>query len=119
MPSRIRVLAKSTITPLAIAGVVAVSALTGLPAGAAPTGQITINAEQDHVYSTKAISNIVTEDCSGVRTRTEFRDGVHNYDVPDGVVVVWVKAGNNKSGEGPGYGERVAVGSCSSSGYDS
>jgi hypothetical protein len=117
MHSRIGVLAKSTITPLAIVGVVAVSALTGLPAGAAPTGQITIDVDQ--VHSTKAISNIVIEDCSGVRTRTEFRDGVHNYDLPEGVDIVWVKAGNNKSGDGPGYGERFDVGNCSSSPYDS
>jgi hypothetical protein len=110
MSSRIVVLAKSTITPLAIAGVVAVSALTSLPAGAAPTGEITIDANQ--VYSTKSISNIVISDCSGERTRTEFEDGLHSYALPEAVNIVWVKAGNNKSGDGPGYGKRFVIGTC-------
>ncbi len=62
------------------------------------------------VVSDKDISNIVIR-VDGVDTKIEFGDGVNEYvfsaiDATD----VWVKAGNNKSGDGPGYGEHFDAG---------
>ena len=61
------------------------------------------------VVSDKDISNIVVR-VGGVDTKIEFGDGTNEYvfsaiDATD----VWVKAGNNKSGDGSGYGEHFDV----------
>lgn len=57
------------------------------------------------VVSDKDISNIVVR-IDGVDTKIEFRDGVNSYEFSAaGVTDVWVKAGKNKSGDGPGYGQ--------------
>jgi len=74
------------------------------------SGPISVRFECDevHIVSCKELSNMVIE----------FGDGEHRkYDDLDGhcatlgvgereIAGVWVKAGNNKSGDGPGYGER-------------
>lgn len=61
------------------------------------------------VVSDKDISNIVIR-IDGVDTKIEFDDGVNEYVIPAlGVTDVFVKAGTNKSGEGPGYGEHFDV----------
>ena len=75
-----------------------------------PTGPIAVRFEcyEVHIASCKELSNVVVE----------FKDGEHyKYDGLEGhygtfgagdkeIVGVWVKAGNNSSGDGPGYGER-------------
>ncbi len=114
--TRLTAAAKSTLTPLVIAGVTAASALVGLPAGAAPT-PAEIHVGDGVVHSTKGISNIVIKDCDENVTKIEFRDEIHSYTLPAGVEYVWVKSGNNKSGDGPGYGEMHYVGDCDP--YDS
>ena len=75
-----------------------------------PTGPIAARFEcyEVHIVSCKELSNVVVE----------FKDGEHyKYDGLEGhygtfgagdkeIVAVWVKAGNNASGDGPGYGMR-------------
>lgn len=61
------------------------------------------------VVSTKNISNVVLEDCFGVHYTHEDFDGlVGTFEHPSGeaIMTVWVKSGNNKSDDGPGYGEK-------------
>jgi len=61
------------------------------------------------VYTCKDLSNVVIELENGERQRVEGLQGqINSFSVPAGqtIVGVWVKAGNNKSGDGPGYGER-------------
>ena len=62
------------------------------------------------VYSCKDISNVVLELENGERQRSEGGGlgQVHTFSGTNGgrIVGVWVKAGNNKSGAGPGFGER-------------
>lgn len=70
--------------------------------------EVEFECHEAHIASCKELSNVVLE----------FEDGEHRkYDDLDGhcatlgvgerpIVGVWVKAGNNKSGDGPGYGER-------------
>ena len=70
--------------------------------------EVEFECNEAHIASCKDLSNVVIE----------FEDGEHRkYDDLDGhcatlgvgerrIVGVWVKAGNNKSGDGPGYGER-------------
>lgn len=67
-------------------------------------GQIT-------VLSCKDLSNVVVELADGSRQRFEGLRGHTNAFVPAGareqaITKVWVKAGSNHSGEGPGYGQR-------------
>jgi hypothetical protein len=60
------------------------------------------------VYTCKDLSNVVIELEDGTRVRVEGLNGqVNTFSNGQRVVGVWVKAGNNKSGDGPGYGERV------------
>jgi hypothetical protein len=65
------------------------------------------------VITCKDLSNVVLELEGGERQRFEGLKGHENTFRPTGkhaggaIVGVWVKAGNNKSGDGPGYGERV------------
>lgn len=65
------------------------------------------------VYTCKDLSNVVVEYEDGTRQRFEGLTGHVNAFAGTGanagkrVVRVWVKAGNNASGDGPGYGERV------------
>ena len=69
-----------------------------------------ITCEGITVISDKDISNIVMR-IDGVDTKIEFGDGVNQYEFSaTGVSDVWVKAGNNKSGDGPGYGEHFDAG---------
>jgi hypothetical protein len=70
--------------------------------------EVEFECHEVHIASCKELSNVVIE----------FEDGEHRkYDDLDGhcatlgvgerqIAGVWVKAGNNKSGDGPGYGER-------------
>ncbi|MGB8331399.1 MAG: hypothetical protein WCE62_14835 [Polyangiales bacterium] len=60
------------------------------------------------VSSCKDISNVVLEFADGEHRKFDDLDGqCLTIGVADEVIVgAWVKAGNNKSGDGPGYGER-------------
>jgi len=64
-------------------------------------------------YTCKDLSNIVLEFADGSRQRWEGQSGHENSFSGTGdnagkvVTRVWVKAGPNFSGDGPGYGERV------------
>jgi hypothetical protein len=64
-------------------------------------------------YTCKDLSNVVLEFEDGTRQRFEDQSGHVNTFTGTGanagkrVVRVWVKAGPNFSGDGPGYGERV------------
>jgi hypothetical protein len=70
------------------------------------------------VVTCKDLSNVVLELEDGTRTRFEGLKGHQNRFVASAAqgsfVGVWVKAGNNKSGDGPGYGERfdAPAGAC-------
>jgi uncharacterized repeat protein (TIGR01451 family) len=83
------------------------------PASAAPA---TVEVEVDcdtgmiRIVSSKDISNIVYE-VDGVETKIEFDDvETKTYELPlDSITTIWVKSGNNKSGDGPGYGERFPI----------
>lgn len=57
--------------------------------------------------STKDISNVVFM-IDGVEHRIEFQDGTHDLQLPGEITDLWIKAGNNKSGHGSGYGEYYA-----------
>ena len=65
------------------------------------------------VYTCKDLSNVVVEFEDGSRQRFEGQSGHENTFSGTGsnagkrVVGVWVKAGANHSGDGPGYGQRV------------
>jgi hypothetical protein len=62
------------------------------------------------IYTCKDLSNVVIELEDGQRVRFEDVSGqVNTFQAPGGqrIVGVWIKAGNNASGDGPGYGERV------------
>jgi hypothetical protein len=59
------------------------------------------------VESNKDISNIVYR-INGIDTKVELDDGTHVYQLPGTATDVWVKSGNNHSGDGPGYGQHVA-----------
>ena len=64
------------------------------------------------VYTCKDLSNVVLEFEDGHRERFENQSGHTNVFFGTGananlrVTRVWIKAGANQSGEGPGYGER-------------
>ena len=86
------------------------------PAQAAPApAAITVSYDCDEatitVESTKDISNIVIS-VDGVREKfDDLTGGVYVIDLEtlDGLETVWVKSGNNASGDGPGYGQRFDV----------
>jgi hypothetical protein len=83
---------------------------------AAPTGVITVDYDCEAgawvITSEKMLSNVVVGD-DGMEDKTELSDlELYTYTVsdPDGELdVIWVKAGNNKSGDGPGYGQRFEL----------
>lgn len=69
------------------------------------------------VVSCKDLSNVVLELADGTRERFEGLKGQHDvFSAKSGaeIVGVWVKAGSNHSGDGPGYGERfdAPAGTC-------
>jgi hypothetical protein len=60
------------------------------------------------VTSSKDLSNIVYQ-IDGSRTRLDELSGtvyVIDLDTLEGLETTWVKSGNNRSGDGPGYGQR-------------
>ncbi|MBT8468662.1 MAG: hypothetical protein KJN97_07930 [Deltaproteobacteria bacterium] len=61
-----------------------------------------------HVSSCKDISNIVLEFANGKHRKFDgLKGNCATVGMGDKLIVgAWVKAGNNKSGDGPGYGER-------------
>ena len=75
-----------------------------------PTGPIAVRFEchEVHVVSCKELSNVVLEFADGEHYKFDGLKG--HYGTFGGgereIVTVWVKAGNNASGDGPGYGER-------------
>jgi hypothetical protein len=61
------------------------------------------------VITCKDLSNVVLELANGTRQRLQGLNGRQNVFVSTSgqtIVGVWVKAGPNSSGDGPGYGER-------------
>jgi hypothetical protein len=61
-----------------------------------------------HIASCKELSNVVLEFADGEHRKFDDLDG-HCATLGVGereILGAWVKAGNNKSGDGPGYGER-------------
>ena len=98
----------------ATAGIVAGAALTfgiAAPSSAAPTGET--SAEWDATCSvvvassSKDISNVVYM-IEGAEHRMEFSDGTKTLQLPGEITDLWIKAGNNKSGHGAGYGEHYS-----------
>jgi len=70
--------------------------------------EVEFECNEVHVSSCKELSNIVLEFADGEHRKFEDLPGhCATLGVGDREIVgVWVKAGNNKSGDGPGYGER-------------
>ena len=98
---------KKTLTIIAVTGASLLGPVS--PALAAKATAITsadwsYGCTEVTVESSKDISNIVYR-LDGVDTKIEFKDGTTTYTLPGDVTDVWVKSGNNKSGDGPGYGE--------------
>ena len=104
---------KTTKKAAALTGVAGAALIFGLvgPISAAPVGRT--SAEWDatcttvHAQSVKDISNVVYM-IDGVEHRIEFTDGTHDLQLPGEITDLWIKAGNNKSGDGAGYGEHFA-----------
>jgi hypothetical protein len=70
--------------------------------------EVEFECSEVHVSSCKDLSNIVLEFDDGEHRKFEDLDG-HCATLGVGereITTAWVKAGNNKSGDGPGYGER-------------
>lgn len=105
---------KSTIC-IAPALVLAMAGLTTGPALAASTGAIDVTYSCESgswvITSEKSLGNVVVSDGT-TEDKTEFDDltpEIHTYEVEDAdteLTTIWVKAGNNASGDGPGYGKR-------------
>jgi hypothetical protein len=77
--------------------------------GSLTTIHVEFTCDSITVYTCKDLSNVVIEVADGERQRVEGLNGqVNSFSVPVGQTItgVWVKSGNNKSGDGPGYGER-------------
>jgi hypothetical protein len=74
------------------------------------TGPIAVHFEctEVHVVSCKELSNVVVEFADGEHVKFDGLEGHYGtFGAGDRVIVgVWVKAGNNASGDGPGYGQR-------------
>jgi hypothetical protein len=74
------------------------------------TGPIAVHFEctEVHVVSCKDLSNVVVEFADGEHVKFDGLNGHYGtFGAGDRVIVgVWVKAGNNASGDGPGYGQR-------------
>lgn len=99
------------VPPLMVTSVTLLGVSTAV---AAPTGTVTVTYSCDagawEITSTKALSNVVVG-ADGEELKTEMPDDPKLYtwsvaDTDGSVDTIWVKAGNNKSGDGPGYGER-------------
>ena len=61
------------------------------------------------VTSPNKITNVVLLDCLDLTYKYDHLDEDRgNFEHPSGqpITIVWVKSGNNESGDGPGYGER-------------
>lgn len=80
--------------------------------GSTSSIEVVFDCDSITVHSCKDLSNVVIELADGSRQRFE---GLSNQggtfsgtgaNQGSRIVGVWVKAGNNKSGDGPGYGER-------------
>lgn len=75
-----------------------------------PTGPIAVHFEcsEVHIVSCKELSNVVLAYTDGEHSKFDGLKG--NYGTFGGgereIAAVWVKAGSNGSGDGPGYGER-------------
>ena len=70
--------------------------------------EVEFECSEVHVSSCKDISNVVLELASGEHRKfDDLECQCVTLGVADEVIVgAWVKAGNNRSGDGPGYGER-------------
>jgi hypothetical protein len=78
--------------------------------------QVEFACQEITVVSCKDLSNVVIELTDGTRRRFEGLQGQRGvFSSPAVITSVWVKAGANASGDGPGYGERfdAPVQSCS------
>jgi hypothetical protein len=81
--------------------------------GAVSSVHVEFECSSVTVYTCKDLSNLVIEFEDGTRQRFEGQKGHTNAFSGTGtfagkrIVRVWVKAGANHSGDGPGYGERV------------
>lgn len=83
--------------------------------------RVIFGCDQITVITCKDLSNVVIELDDGSRQRTQGLKGHQNgFVAPPGrtIVGVWVKAGENLSGDGPGFGQRfdAPVGSCTDGG---
>lgn len=79
------------------------------PRGELGENLVQFDCEGITVLTCKDLSNVVLELDDGRHARFEGLSGhVNTFEAPGAgqVVGVWVKAGNNHSGAGPGYGER-------------
>jgi LPXTG-motif cell wall-anchored protein len=88
------------------------SASVARPADCAPGSiTVTVTCTTVTITSTKAISNVV-KDFSG-STPDEKIDGLsgttYSFPYTPDLVGVWVKSGNNASGDGPGYGKYFPI----------
>jgi hypothetical protein len=101
-------LVKKRLAAIAITSVGVLGAAA--PAGAAraeTSAEWTAGCTTVVATSTKDISNVVYR-VDGVDTRIELAGGFHTILLPGAATDVWVKSGNNRSGDGPGYGEHHA-----------
>ena len=69
--------------------------------------QVVFDCDVITVYTCKDLSNVVIEFENGDRVRVMGQHGYVNTFSGNGHIVgVWVKSGENGSGDGPGYGQR-------------
>jgi len=100
---------------LADGGIVSIGELECPRGGSTGPVRVTFRCGEITVVTCKDLSNVVLELEDGTRQRFEGLKGHTNHFTAVGaqqgaaVIGVWVKAGNNKSGDGPGYGERVVA----------
>jgi hypothetical protein len=83
------------------------------PAASAPAVTVEFDCAAGgwRITSSKGLSNVVYS-ANGVEERVEFSDDpeVREYLLQaEGAGTIWVKSGNNASGDGPGYGQRFDV----------
>ena len=95
------------IPALAVAGV----AIAAGPSFAGPEADVSADWFETcsvvSASSTKDISNVVYR-VDGEDTKIEFTDGTTEVMLPGDATDVWIKSGNNHSGDGSGYGEHFA-----------
>jgi hypothetical protein len=77
--------------------------------GATSELRVEFDCDEIIVYTCKDLSNLVIEYADGTHEKFDGQSGSVNSFAGNGQVIVgvWVKAGANFSGDGPGYGERV------------